>query len=129
WGWLGFSAGSTTGIVDDKWKYSSRASVTTILASSGGGLIGMLFSFYVKNGIHDVPILMNAVMGSLVAISGGCTIVRPWEALVIGMVAGFLVLISIPLIDKLHIDDPTNTFAVHGIAGAWGHAGHWFVFN
>ncbi|GFQ80702.1 putative ammonium transporter 3, partial [Trichonephila clavata] len=50
----------------------------------------------------------------------GCTIVRPWEALVIGMVAGFLVLISIPLIDKLHIDDPTNTFAVHGIAGAWG---------
>ncbi|GFS47233.1 putative ammonium transporter 3 [Trichonephila inaurata madagascariensis] len=43
WGWLGFSAGSTTGIVDDKWKYSSRASVTTILASSGGGLIGMLF--------------------------------------------------------------------------------------
>ncbi|XP_055946976.1 putative ammonium transporter 3 [Argiope bruennichi] len=120
WGWLGFSAGSTTGIVDDKWKYSSRASVTTILASSGGGLVGMTYSFYFKKGIHDVPILMNAVMGSLVAISGGCTIVRPWEAIIIGMVAALLVLFSIPLIDRLHIDDPTNTFAVHGIAGAWG---------
>ncbi|GFT89578.1 ammonium transporter 1 member 1 [Nephila pilipes] len=77
-------------------------------------------NFYVKDGIHDVPILMNAVMGSLVAISGGCTIVRPWEALVIGMVAALLVLFSIPIIDSLHIDDPTNTFAVHGVAGAWG---------
>ncbi|CAL1294989.1 unnamed protein product [Larinioides sclopetarius] len=120
WGWLGFSAGSTTGIVDNKWKYSSRASVTTVLASSGGGLVGMTYSFYVKKGIHDVPILMNAVMGSLVAISGGCTIVRPWEAIIIGMVAALMVLFSIPLIDRLHIDDPTNTFAVHGIAGAWG---------
>ncbi|XP_015928072.1 putative ammonium transporter 3 [Parasteatoda tepidariorum] len=120
WGWLGFSAGSTTGIVDNKWKYSSRASVTTILASTGGGLVGMIFSYFAKDGIHDVAILMNAVMGSLVAISGGCTIVRPWESIVIGMVAGLIVLFAIPLIDRLHIDDPTNTFAVHGTAGAWG---------
>lgn len=120
WGWLGFSAGSTTGIVDDKWKYSSRASVTTVLASSGGGLVGMVYSFFVKKGIHDVSILMNAVMGSLVAISGGCTIVRPWEAIVIGMVAGQLVLLSIPVVDFVRIDDPTNTFAVHGIGGIWG---------
>ncbi|XP_035207695.1 putative ammonium transporter 3 [Stegodyphus dumicola] len=120
WGWLGFSAGSTTGIVDDKWKYSSRASVTTVLASSGGGLVGMIYSFIIKKGIHDVSILINAVMGSLVAISGGCTIVRPWEAILIGMVAALLVLLSIPLIDRLRIDDPTNTFAVHGIGGIWG---------
>lgn len=51
---------------------------------------------------------------------GGCTIVRPWEAIVIGMSAGFVVLLSIPLIDGLRIDDPTNTFAVHGIGGIWG---------
>ncbi|XP_054713517.1 putative ammonium transporter 3 [Uloborus diversus] len=120
WGWLGFSAGSTSGIVDDKWKYSSRASVTTVLASSGGGLVGMIYSFVLRRGIHDVPILMNAVMGSLVAISGGCTIVRPWEAILIGAVAALLVLPSAPLLDMLHVDDPTCTFAVHGVAGAWG---------
>ena len=45
---------------------------------------------------------------------------RPWEAIVIGMIAGILVLLSIPIIDYLRIDDPTNTFAVHGIGGIWG---------
>lgn len=45
---------------------------------------------------------------------------RPWEAIVIGIIAGILVLLSIPVIDTLKIDDPTNTFAVHGIGGIWG---------
>ncbi|KAG8201200.1 hypothetical protein JTE90_028852 [Oedothorax gibbosus] len=120
WGWLGFSAGSTTGIVDNKWKYSSRAAVNTVLASTGGGFVGMVYSFFKRDGIHDVPIMMNAVIGSMVAISGGCTIVRPWESIIIGGVGGALVLLSIPLVDGLRIDDPTNTFAVHGVPGAWG---------
>lgn len=45
---------------------------------------------------------------------------RPWEAIVIGMISGILVLLSIPVIDSLRIDDPTNTFAVHGVGGIWG---------
>ncbi|XP_013792019.2 putative ammonium transporter 3 [Limulus polyphemus] len=63
---------------------------------------------------------MDSVMGSLVAISGGCAILRPWEALVIGGLGALFVLLAIPIIDWLHIDDPVNTFAVHGVGGLWG---------
>ncbi|KAH8024143.1 hypothetical protein HPB51_021764 [Rhipicephalus microplus] len=120
WGWLGFSAGSTMGIVRNKWKYSARASVTTILASMTGGFVGMAMSFILKKGQHDVSWLMNTVMGSLVAISGGAPIFRPWAALVVGAVAALLVLAAIPLLDRLRVDDPTETFAAHGVCGLWG---------
>ncbi|XP_029838956.2 putative ammonium transporter 3 [Ixodes scapularis] len=120
WGWLGFSAGSTMGIVRNKWKYSARASVTTILASMTGGFVGMSMSFILKKGQHDVSWLMNTVMGSLVAISGGAPIFRPWAALTVGAVAALLVLIAIPILDRLRVDDPTETFASHGICGLWG---------
>ncbi|XP_067132637.1 putative ammonium transporter 3 [Centruroides vittatus] len=120
WGWLGFNSGSTFGIMENKWKYSSRAAVTTILASTGGGMVGMCFSFFTKKGLHDVSILMDSVMGSMVAISGGAPIVRPWQAIVIGMIAGLIIVLVVPLLDWLHVDDPTNTFAVHGVGGLWG---------
>ncbi|XP_064469400.1 putative ammonium transporter 3 isoform X2 [Ornithodoros turicata] len=120
WGWLGFSAGSTMGIVRNKWKYSARASVTTILASMTGGFVGMAMSFVLKKGKHDVSWLMNSVMGSLVAISGGAPIFRPWAALVVGAVAALLTLASIPILDRIGIDDPTGTFASHGVCGLWG---------
>ncbi|XP_075550164.1 putative ammonium transporter 3 [Dermacentor variabilis] len=108
------------GIVRNKWKYSARASVTTILASMTGGFVGMAMSFILKKGQHDVSWLMNTVMGSLVAISGGAPIFRPWAALVVGAVAALLVLAAIPLLDRLHVDDPTETFAAHGVCGLWG---------
>ncbi|OQR66789.1 putative ammonium transporter 3-like, partial [Tropilaelaps mercedesae] len=100
WGWLGFSASSTGGLVHDKWKYSA--------------------SFVLKKGLHDVSWLLNSVMGSLVAISGGAPIVHPWQALVIGAVVSGLVLIFIPVIRWLKIDDPTENFVTHGICGIWG---------
>lgn len=120
WGWLGFSAGSTFGITGHKWKYSSRASVTTILASMGGGCVGMISSWVVRNGLQDINMLLDSILASLVAISGGAPIFRPVYSIVVGSIAAFLVLISTPLIQKCRIDDPTNSFAVHGIAGAWG---------
>jgi ammonia channel protein AmtB len=120
WGWLGFSAGSTFGITGHKWKFSARASVTTILSSMGGGAIGMIISFYTRNGLQDISMLLDSILASLVAISGGAPIFRPIYALLIGGIAAFLVLITIPLVEKLRIDDPTNSFAVHAIAGTWG---------
>ncbi|KAH9368933.1 hypothetical protein HPB48_007073 [Haemaphysalis longicornis] len=116
WGWLGFSAGSTMGIVRNKWKYSARSFLYMILLMCGFSF----FSFILKKGQHDVSWLMNTVMGSLVAISGGAPIFRPWAALVVGAVAALLVLAFIPLLDRLRVDDPTETFASHGVCGLWG---------
>ncbi|KAL1441822.1 hypothetical protein MTO96_008329 [Rhipicephalus appendiculatus] len=50
----------------------------------------------------------------------GAPIFRPWAALVVGAVAALLVLAAIPLLDKLRVDDPTETFAAHGVCGLWG---------
>ena len=83
------------------------------------GLI-VSFSFMLKRRLHDVSWLVNSVMGSLVAISGGAPIVRPWQALVIGAIASVLVLLCIPLMRLLKIDDPTENFVTHGVCGLWG---------
>ncbi|XP_054158887.1 putative ammonium transporter 3 [Oppia nitens] len=120
WGWLGFSAGSTFGITGDKWKFSSRASVTTILASMGGGSVGMVLSYWLKHGLQDITMLMDSILGSLVAISGGAPIFRPGFSVLVGSVAAFLVLSVSPVMARLRIDDPTNSFAVHAVGGAWG---------
>lgn len=120
WGWLGFSAGSTFGITGHKWKFSSRASVTTILASMGGGSVGMLMSVYLKSGLQDIPMLLDSILGSLVAISGGAPIFRPVASVLVGGIAAILVICVTPLISRLKIDDPTNSFATHAVAGAWG---------
>lgn len=107
WGWLGFSAGSTFGITGHKWKFSARSSMTTILSSMGGGSIGMIISFYTRNGLQDINMLLDPIIASLVAIWGGAPIFLPIYAILIGGIAAFLVLIPIPLIEKLRIDDPT----------------------
>jgi len=120
WGWLGFSAGSTFGITGDKWKYSARASVTTILATMGAGCVGMTASALFRKGLQDMSLLVDAVLSSLVAVSGGAPIIRPFNAIVVGAVAAMIVLTAIPFINWCHIDDPTNSFAVHAIGGAWG---------
>ena len=69
WGWLAFNSGSTYGISGQRWQYAARAAVSTMLASMGGGLIGLGFSI---NGPDRIDILsqINGILGSLVAITG-----------------------------------------------------------
>ena len=120
WGWLGYSAGSSFGVSNQKWKYSARASVVTALASMGGGAFGMVWSAFTRSGLQDIEMLIDSILASLVAISGGALIIRPIYSLIIGVIAAFLSLVTVPLLQKLHIDDPTNSFAVHAVPGAWG---------
>ncbi|CAM1299478.1 amt-3 (predicted) [Pycnogonum litorale] len=120
WGWLGFNAGSTFGITGQKWGLAARAAVTTVISSMAGGMIGMLYCVTKKRGMYDVSVLMHAVLASLVSISAGCPVVRVWQAIIIGAVGAVLVLLAVPLIYRLRIDDPVDSFAVHGVAGVWG---------
>ena len=64
---------------------------------------------------------LNGVLAGLVAITAGCNAVTPWGAVVIGGVAGVLVVASVEIIDKvLKVDDPVGAVSVHGVCGVWG---------
>jgi ammonium transporter, Amt family len=71
WGWLAFNSGSTYGVTGDRWKYAARAAVATMIASMGGGLVGLGFSLTNPNGI-DIISQINGVLGALVAVTGTC---------------------------------------------------------
>lgn len=68
WGWLAFNSGSTYGVSGQRWQYAARAAISTMLASMGGGLVGLGFSL---NGPDRIDILsqINGILGSLVAIT------------------------------------------------------------
>ncbi|XP_012343805.1 putative ammonium transporter 3 isoform X2 [Apis florea] len=119
WGWLAFNSGSTYGVSGQRWQYAARAAISTMLASMGGGLVGLGFSL---NGPDRIDILsqINGILGSLVAITGGCFLFRAWESIIVGMIGAFITCFTMPLLDKMHIDDPVGASATHGASGIWG---------
>ncbi|XP_043257566.1 putative ammonium transporter 3 [Colletes gigas] len=119
WGWLAFNSGSTYGVSGQRWQYAARAAVSTMLASMGGGLIGLGFSLTNPNGI-DILSQINGILGALVAVTGGCFLFRAWEAIIVGMIGAYITCFVMPLLDKMHIDDPVGASATHGASGIWG---------
>ena len=71
-------------------------------------------------GKPDLSMAMNGALAGLVAVTAPCAYVEPWAALLIGAVAGYLVVRGVELLDKLRIDDPVGAFPVHGMCGVWG---------
>ncbi|KAK3097088.1 hypothetical protein FSP39_006251 [Pinctada imbricata] len=120
WGWLAFNCGSTFGISGGKWKLASRSAVTTLNASVGGGVAGVIISFTTKKRKYDVEYLINSILGALVAITAPCAVVKPWESLVIGTIGGALAIASSIVVNKMKIDDPVSASSVHGTCGLWG---------
>lgn len=115
-GWFGFNPGSTTAGGPD----IGYIAVTTCLAAGAGAVLAMIAS-WVRYGKPDVSMSLNGVLAGLVAITAGCNDVTPFGAVVIGGVAGILVVLAVEFIDKvLKIDDPVGAVSVHGVCGAWG---------
>jgi len=116
-GWFGFNGGSTLSAFDSR---IPLIIVTTTIAASAGALSAMILSWFLY-GKPDPSMSLNGVLAGLVGITAGCAVVTPFDAVVIGVVAGFLVVISIEIIDKIfHIDDPVGAVSVHGVCGVWG---------
>jgi ammonium transporter, Amt family len=116
-GWFGFNCGSTLGASDAR---ISLIAVNTMLSSAGGALVAML---YLWRRYHkpDVAIACNGLLGGLVAITAPCAFVNPAAAVLIGVVAGLLVVWSVLLIERqFRIDDPVGAISVHGVCGTWG---------
>ncbi len=115
-GWFGFNPGSTVS-GDASIGYIA---VTTNLAAAAGAIAAMIAA-WIRFGKPDVSMSLNGVLAGLVAITAGCNDVTPVGAIVIGFVAGILVVIAVEMFDKvLKIDDPVGAISVHGVCGAWG---------
>jgi Amt family ammonium transporter len=116
-GWFGFNAGSTLSGMDTR---LAVVATNTMLAGATGAFAAYL---YVKArfGKPDPSWLANGMLAGLVAITAPCAFVSSWAAMLIGAIAGVLVVVAAVFIDsKLKIDDPVGAIAVHGVNGAFG---------
>jgi ammonium transporter, Amt family len=116
-GWFGFNSGSTLAGNDLR---ISIVATNTMLASASGALIATVY-MWLKFGKPDPSMMANGMLAGLVAITAPCAFVNAPIAVLIGAVAGFLVVTAVFFVDqKLHVDDPVGAVAVHGVNGAWG---------
>ncbi len=120
-GWFGFNGASTvcaTG--DDVLTSMGMIFITTNMAAAAGATATMIYT-WVRYGKPDVSMTLNGVLAGLVAITAGCDLVSPAGALIIGLVAGVLVVVSVEFFDQtLKVDDPVGAISVHGVCGAFG---------
>ena len=116
-GWFGFNPGSTLAGGDLR---IGIVAVNTMMAGTAGTLAALLF-MYAKGQKPDPGMLCNGLLAGLVAITAPCAFVNSACAVLIGAIAGVLVIVAYNFVDrKLKIDDPVGAFAVHGVNGAWG---------
>jgi ammonium transporter, Amt family len=116
-GWFGFNTGSTLAATDSR---IGIIAVNTMLASAGGALSGMLYLWH-RYHKPDVAMACNGMLGGLVAITACCAFVTPEAAVMIGVIAGLIVVGSVLVIERhFRIDDPVGAISVHAICGIWG---------
>ncbi|MEY8236566.1 ammonium transporter [Lachnospiraceae bacterium 66-29] len=114
-GWYGFNGAAATTI-----PQLGSIFLTTTIAPAVATVVCMVFT-WVKYGKPDVSMCLNASLAGLVAITAPCDVTDAAGAIVIGAVAGFLVIFGVWLLDyKLHVDDPVGAVAVHMMNGIWG---------
>jgi ammonium transporter, Amt family len=119
-GWFGFNAGSTLGVVSgDELGYFAYVALTTNVAAAAGGLGGVIVSWLVIKK-PDLSMTLNGVVAALVAVTAACGFVAPWAAILIGFVAGAIAVVGVLAVERARIDDPIGAVAVHGMAGVWG---------
>jgi ammonium transporter, Amt family len=116
-GWFGFNAGSTLAASDPR---IGIIAANTMLASAAGALAALLYLWH-RYAKPDVAMACNGLLGGLVAITGSCAFVTPEAAVLIGAIAGLLVVAAVLMLERrFRIDDPVGAIAVHGVCGAWG---------
>ena len=120
-GWFGFNPGSTLSATGDEMLTSmGHIFMTTNLAAAAGAAVAMILTWLLYKK-PDVSLTLNGALGGLVAITAGCDAVSETGAVLIGLVAGVLIVGIVELLDKkLRIDDPVGAVAVHAGCGAAG---------
>lgn len=116
-GWFGFNGGSTLGMSDA--ALTSKVVVNTNLAAATGAL-GALFLGWLIWKKPDAMLTMNGILAGLVGITAGCAYVSPPGAMVIGVLASWVMIGGLKLLEKLRVDDAVGAIPVHGFAGILG---------
>jgi Amt family ammonium transporter len=114
-GWFGFNPGSTTAASTD----IAMIAVNTNLAAAAGAVAAMITAWtFLKK--PDATMMLNGALAGLVGITAGCANVTPLSSVLIGLIAGVIVVFSVLFFDRIKIDDPVGAISVHGVCGAWG---------
>lgn len=115
-GWFGFNGGS---VLSADPELISLVIVTTSLAAAAG-VLGSAFTSWAVFKYPDLSMALNGVLAGLVGITAGADVVSPMEAVIIGLVAGVIVVFAVGFFDKIRIDDPVGAISVHLVCGIWG---------
>ena len=116
-GWYGFNPGSTLSAMD--FEGIGRVATNTTLAACAGGLMAMIYG-YVLIKKWDLGYTVNGFLAGLVAITCPCYWVSPTGSIILGAVAGVVVVLGLEFLEWLRIDDPIGAVPVHGFCGIWG---------
>ncbi len=116
-GWYGFNPGSTLSAMD--FEGIGRVSANTTLAACAAGLSAVFFTYY-RTGKWDPGSITNGFLAGLVAITAPCYWVSPFGSVLIGTIAGVIVILGVDLLEYLRIDDPIGAVPVHMMNGIWG---------
>lgn len=114
-GWFGFNPGSTTAANVS----IARIAVNTNMAAAAGAVMAM-FVTWMKFKAPDIGLTLNGALAGLVAITAPCNNVSPLSSVIIGAIAGVLVIYAVLFFDRIKIDDPVGAVSVHGVCGAFG---------
>ena len=114
-GWFGFNPGSTFGAED--LRFAHIAAVT--LLGAAGGVIGAFIMTTIMQRTIDIGMVANGMIAGLVGITAPSGYVELWPAPIIGLIAGFVVVVGMLAIEK-KLDDPVGALSAHGLAGVWG---------
>nr|WP_237390563.1 ammonium transporter [Fulvivirga sediminis] len=115
-GWFGFNGGS---VLSGDPEAVSLVLVTTSLAACTGGLGAMFTALFMFNRL-DLGMVLNGILAGLVGITAGADVISPNYALLVGFIAGILVVLSAVALDKFHLDDVVGAVSVHLTCGVWG---------
>lgn len=115
-GWFGFNAGSTLSAHELR---ISVIAVNTNLAAAAAAITAM-FIMKSKTGRYDTGMTLNGAIAGLVAITAPCAWVESWAAVLIGIIAGIVVVYGVKFFDAIGVDDPVGAVSVHGLNGLWG---------
>jgi Amt family ammonium transporter len=114
-GWFGFNPGSELA-ADEAVPFIA---VTTNLSAAAGG-VAATFTSWLKDGKPDLSMVINGILAGLVGITAGCYVVDYWGAVIIGLIAGIVVVFSVAFFDSIKIDDPVGATSVHLVCGILG---------
>ena len=119
-GWFGFNGGSVGSISSVE---NADLVAKTIMNTNTGGLAGAIVAgimMYMRYKLFDITMILNGALGGLVAITAGPDLYGMYAPIIIGAVGGALVVLAVPMFDKVKLDDPVGALSVHLVNGIWG---------